>query len=720
MDPAYRVLDTAQSSHELVTLTNSRVSVNSNGHGFLDPPDQSETGRLNPDSLTSKQQARSDKSILTKTRYIFSKPFVEYQSRKRRSRFYGWQWGVVAGICGGIFVLLMNLTFVIIGLTSKSGYQEGIATLLSGGEDHISRANAALHVVVNILSTLLLSGSNYAMQVLSSPTRTECIKAHRKGHWLEIGILSLSNVSKISSRRRTLWLILGLSSIPLHLFYNASIFRVLSDNEYRGNIIQYNAPEWRSLDNATTWDSMTQISKLSMENIKTSYDRNSTSEFGHLSLSVVSINYEFSATTHELENSRNRSITLPSFQMPVEADDHNLRNWIAQVDSTGRVPAAALRKDWQSEGNAFGAIVTVNLEGGYALRGRRNCKIQMSLPFLMIVILCNAIKIICLILTIMKSNLDTELPLVTVGDAVAAFSEHPDVLTHGHCTYSVKEYLWKVGQIKQKQVDKQGYHAERLIRRREGVWETREVRYAYAITKWKRVVLVIVFSLAAWGSASTARFATGQRLDGSSTSRLAFVANSPQLVLSLIYLFYNNLFTSMALAYEWDRLGRERKSLRVTKPRGQQRETYFLQLPLKWGIPVNFASGLLHWLASQTLFLVRLDRYDNDGALKVESSEAACGFSLPALLALVIVLVVLFSLVCSLGYICFDTHIPFAGSCSWVIGAACHTNQEETTPWLEKVQWGVVSEEERAGETIGHCSFSARPVKAPKDGRKYA
>jgi hypothetical protein len=62
----------------------------------------------------------------------------------------------------------------------------------------------------------------------------------------------------------------------------------------------------------------------------------------------------------------------------------------------------------------------------------------------------------------------------------------------------------------------------------------------------------------------------------------------------MIYLYFNNLFTSLVLAHEWDRLGRERKGLRVTKPQGQQRETYFLQLPLERGMPVVFISGLLH------------------------------------------------------------------------------------------------------------------------------
>lgn len=190
------------------------MSLSSNDHGSLD---QSEAKSPQIASLNSDRQGNSRKSTLNKARSILSKPFVEYQSLKRRSRFHGWQWGVIVGICACTLVLVMNLTFVIIGLTATSGYQGGIATLLAGNEDHIARTSTVLHVVLNVLSTLLLSASNYAMQVLSSPTRAECIKAHEKDSWLDIGIPSLRNVLFVSRHRRILWCVLALSSVPLHL-----------------------------------------------------------------------------------------------------------------------------------------------------------------------------------------------------------------------------------------------------------------------------------------------------------------------------------------------------------------------------------------------------------------------------------------------------------------------------------------------------------------------
>lgn len=211
-----------------------------------------------------------------------------------------------------------------------------------------------------------------------------------------------------------------------------------------------------------------------------------------------------------------------------------------------------------------------------------------------------------------------------------------------------------------------------------------------------------------------------QKFDGNTTSRLAFIANSPQLLLSIIYLYYNNMFTSMALAYEWNQLGNDRKGLRVTKPRGQQRETYFLQLPLRISIPLNSLSGLLHWLASQMLFVVRLDRRDRNGVLDIRSSVAACGFSSSAFVALVVVLLALSLITTLLGFRSFESHIPFAGSCSWVISAACHPDPNEVGVALGKVKWGSISGRASSCGATGHCSFSSSSVRKPIVGKVYA
>lgn len=75
------------------------------------------------------------------------------------------------------------------------------------------------HLGINIVSTLFPGGINYCMQYLVAPTRSEIARAHNKGRWLDIGIPSLHNLRNIAKHKRFLWLILGLSSVPLHLMY---------------------------------------------------------------------------------------------------------------------------------------------------------------------------------------------------------------------------------------------------------------------------------------------------------------------------------------------------------------------------------------------------------------------------------------------------------------------------------------------------------------------
>jgi hypothetical protein len=73
-----------------------------------------------------------------------------------------------------------------------------------------------LHIAINVLSTMLLSASNLSMQLLLAPTRGMIEKAHKKDTWLDIGIPSVRNFRHVELRKKVLWVILAISSLPLH------------------------------------------------------------------------------------------------------------------------------------------------------------------------------------------------------------------------------------------------------------------------------------------------------------------------------------------------------------------------------------------------------------------------------------------------------------------------------------------------------------------------
>jgi hypothetical protein len=128
-------------------------------------------------------------------------------------------------------VLIINCVAAI-AIHSTYDTHDGVSTAFEGDCDIANRWSLGLHIAINILSSALLSASNYTMQVLNAPTRSECDKAHVRGDWLDIGIPSLHNIARITWPRRVLWLLLGASSVPIHVFYNSAAFKTIDANVY--------------------------------------------------------------------------------------------------------------------------------------------------------------------------------------------------------------------------------------------------------------------------------------------------------------------------------------------------------------------------------------------------------------------------------------------------------------------------------------------------------
>ncbi len=193
------------------------------------------------------------------------------------------------------------------------------------------------------------------------------------------------------------------------------------------------------------------------------------------------------------------------------------------------------------------------------------------------------------------------------------------------------------------------------------------------------------------------------------------LANLPQAIISFIYLFYNGLFTSMLLGHEWALLARRRKTLRVSLPRGRQRSTYWLQLPYHYAIPMVAAITTLHWLISQSLFIVRVKSMAGDA---VESVQTNIGFSCIAIFFAVILGLVMVTACIATGLRRLYPGIPLAGSCSLAISAACHRPVDDVDAALMPVIWGEVTAD-RDSE-VGHCCITSHEVCTPSVVRLYA
>lgn len=122
----------------------------------------------------------------------------------RRPRWFdGFHFGTR---CCVVAVALVSLLHLILTVTvvSKIKLVGGTAVVQDGDCSTTKRLDIWLHLLINLFSTVLLGSSNYGIQCLSAPTRSDINKAHRQHKWMDIGVPSLRNLKHISWPR-ALW-----------------------------------------------------------------------------------------------------------------------------------------------------------------------------------------------------------------------------------------------------------------------------------------------------------------------------------------------------------------------------------------------------------------------------------------------------------------------------------------------------------------------------------
>ncbi|KAL8977763.1 MAG: hypothetical protein Q9205_006503 [Flavoplaca limonia] len=197
------------------------------------------------------------------------------------------------------------------------------------------------------------------------------------------------------------------------------------------------------------------------------------------------------------------------------------------------------------------------------------------------------------------------------------------------------------------------------------------------------------------------------------------IANLPQTLLCYVYVFFNSLYTCMVAGHEWTQFATNRRTLRVSSPVGKQRSTYWLQLPYQYSIPLVILSSLLSWLASQSLFLVKinvLERRDNTRFVQPDKAILTCGYSPGAIVLAISVGSLIMLGAALLGLRRYTPEMPLAATCSAAISAACHRPDDDQDAAALPLQWGVVSTK----DGIGHCCFSSKLVGPLVPGRMYA
>lgn len=209
------------------------------------------------------------------------------------------------------------------------------------------------------------------------------------------------------------------------------------------------------------------------------------------------------------------------------------------------------------------------------------------------------------------------------------------------------------------------------------------------------------------------------------------LANTPQLLITVSYYYYNSVLTSMLASAEYSSYGISRKPLRVTWPvkGSQQRSTYWLNIPYLYGVPILLMYMVLHWLVSQSVFYLVFIPYNVRGQPYSRFESRSISYSnLPILCSCVVGFVMVFILI-GLAFRKLKSVMPLAGSCSAAISAACHPPRDENldTATLGQIMWGetitrpawMTVQFDENGDQSGHCSFTSMDTVTPSLTKLY-
>ncbi|KAG8532463.1 uncharacterized protein KY384_002340 [Bacidia gigantensis] len=623
----------------------------------------------------------------------------------------------------------------------------GSKTLFRGGCKDAKSGNAVVQIGINVLSTLILGASNYCMHCLAAPNREEVDRAHARKKFLHIGIPALRNLKWISRYRAIVWVILGITALPIHFLYNSVLILTTQANKYQvmagpENLLEpeFNATNFYGTGNHThlrekAYEVRHRISSGEFQQMEAkdcidNYVQQYVSKWGDLMViqdgdlagedglgqiwDGKKIPYDHNALvvveSDEQDFPDNGTYLLPhGSTLYVDYDyqaDYQASNiveddqWTAlahggldflEYNYPGRTNVTLLRNfpltadprmfptaywqclgliDYESSASSDCNRTTLAtiLNGvdkwkpfGHEVKHcwseivEEECSLTLNVGICMAVIACNFVEACCMCLTLLWIRRPG---LMTIGDAIELFLG----LTMSAVSLGV-------------------------IQEKDGQ-----------------------FQIGIGTQAGKNNIANKQTLVSA-----VLLANFPQIFSSYIFIGFNYILTSMFAGREWISYSQRRKPLRVTNPKGQQSSTYYLQLPYRFSIPLLAISGLISWLTSQVLFVVRVQIRDSSGVNQPDDFILACGYSPGAIVITILVGTVLGLAVLVIGLKKLPDTMPLAGTNSAAIAAACHALHGDEDSALKPVKWGVVSDD---GD-FGHCSFSAGPVEPLVAGRLY-
>ncbi|KAL4914503.1 hypothetical protein BDW62DRAFT_204519 [Aspergillus aurantiobrunneus] len=665
-------------------------------------------------------------------------------------------------------VAVLNMVVWVWATATHDIDRRGVGTFFTGDCGSATTISSAAHLLLNGLSTLFLGAGNYCMQILAAPSRADVDVAHAQGDWLEIGVLSFRNLTKFPSRRVALWIGLGVISTVLHLVWNSTLFASVPFTIFDGAIATSDFLWATDRWNASTTEG-------SMRPMKTSYEeriynlQDSARNFTRLDkLSCRELYVNSLKTTGDviliaknLTSAQNNGSSLIQGWINGLASWDYANFWVCgegtrdgslPSDYCTRDKAMSLADNWTIA--TWEAPHYQHVEIDYCLIGDQaandqRCGFHFSSPAMGVVSVFTLVGSILIFLVgrTQKGNL-----MVTLGDAISSFLEEPEPLDK-------QKTDTQSAQLQSCFVNRFRGRRNQTVSPKSTAWLPRpSISWFHAVSKRRWILsytffllglgfvvsglIVVLVSLSnqgipisiseickqGLGQANGFALLQGPWESGLSLTdftKQALFTNGLQLLVSCAYLVFNNILSRQLVADEWVRLlnPQDKKSLRVSEPRGLQRDSYMLSMPFKYSVPMMVLFIALHWFVSQAIFIVQATVYQagSAGVRMPEKDNSRIGYSALGIVLVVAVLVLLF---CGLlaysavrRYRDVPLEFPGLGTCSNAVSAVCHPPKGDSEAYLFPVRMGVVKQQTSGQDGAGRLTMSTYvDLREPQEG----
>jgi hypothetical protein len=707
----------------------------------------------------------------------YRKPLVErleeYEHRLFSTQFFsifynnfvsGWHAGLIRAFVLSSCAFIFNIV-IYAWLYSTHNTRAGTATIMNESCTKVQNANIVVHAGLNVISTMVLGASTYAMQGMTAPTREEVDEAHAKGIWLEIGTHSVRNLFHVKKRNLWIWMLLALTSMPLHLFFNAVFFTTSQTNQYAVAVVSRNIftnatfepteansspdlfEQWYGDCEGAVCSFDLRKNSTVIELIQNATNMSRSTEYVRMEPMECLQNYSsgFMRSYGDVLVVSSHSDTRSSVlwtrypQSNIHPDKANTNgdpfHWVCHDAITSkrteedRCSLESAQSDWNSRGN----WTVYNSPVDYCLArvAPRTCQLQFNAWLMCAVVVLGFIKTV--VIAVLVSLRISGHALRTIGDTIASYLKEEDPTTKNMCL------------VTSKQIRKHGFKAPYEPQIYTGArprWfsgaNTTEFFSTIGVSALYIVVLSIALFFAINGAHGTA-FSNGLgvadiqslaylKADDTGSSGIVptlLVTNIPQLGFSFLYIVYANLYGKLLAARQFDILTQRKRGLRVSeRPRGMQRANHIFTLPARFALPLLACSAALHYFCSASFFMVRIDGVNSHYETDTKDQLVRLGYSATGVVSLIGVSVgMLVSTVFVSSYKRLNTNLGET-SMSVIISAACHLKRHDTEPWLQELQWGDVSgnaENRESGEEQGvrHIAFTAQLAGQAIVGQAY-